>query len=85
MNATTRRRLLKRQKKRVVYSCAMMWFSFSLCMQPLTRTTGYGLRSGEKPMLARGNSLFALLLSCILAAEQLFFQRDNIVLAFCAL
>ena len=37
----------------------MMWFP---CLHATT-LAGYGLRSGEKPMLARGNSLVFSLLS----------------------
>ena len=64
MNATRpRRRLFKKDRKRELCH-GVVSFPFA-CNHYTARTTGYGLRSGEKPMLARGNSLFALLLSSL--------------------
>ena len=75
MNATRpRRRLFKKDRKRELCH-GVVSFPFA-CNHYTARTTGYGLRSGEKPMLARGNSLFALLLSSLFSPFVLYAYRS---------
>ena len=75
MNATRpRRRLFKKDRKRELCHDVVS-FPFA-CNHYTARTTGYGLRSGEKPMLARGNSLFALLLSSLFSPFVLYAYRS---------